>query len=172
MHLLGCALWNKNAKFADLNSEYFRNCFGTSGPAVKEYLAKISGLFDPPYMRGEKTGDKAKAAQLRRLAQIPALVRKFQPQITKLCKSDDPAAAAGGRILQHHAWYVTEISRLHALIMRGDSGATAVYESFAKELENRLPELAHVLDTWMVKCILEQAIHQAKIPFAGNIVPA
>ncbi len=172
MHVLGSALWNRNANFAELCSAYFQDCFGKAGPAVKEYLAKISGLFDPPYMRGEKKGSKADLAQRRKLAQIPGLVRKFQPQIDELCRSSDPVTAANGRILQHHAWYVTEISKLHSQIIRGGKEASTAYESFNRELDLRLPELEHVLDTWTVKCVLEQAMRQAEIPFTGNIVPA
>lgn len=172
MHLLGSGLWNRKATFAALAAAYFKDCFGAAGPAVQHYLAAVTRLFDPAFRRGEKKSDRDKAAQLRHLAQVPALVTKFQPRVAQLCRSADPVTAAGGRILRHHAWYITELAKLHALILRGDPAATAAYDAFAGELERRLPEVAHVLDTWMAKGLIQHAMHQAKIPFTERIVPA
>ncbi len=54
MYGMAKALWNKNSKFVDVAAEYFTAAFGEDAKAVEEYMAKISNLFCPSFIRGEK----------------------------------------------------------------------------------------------------------------------
>lgn len=50
-------LWDKNSKFEDVCQEYFSATYGEDASKVENYMATLSELFDPSYMRGEKTKD-------------------------------------------------------------------------------------------------------------------
>ena len=75
MYAMATALWNKNADFEETAQKYFADAFGADGVKVKEYMALLSELFDPSYLRGEKTvvSKEAKA----KFDRIPAVVDEF-----------------------------------------------------------------------------------------------
>lgn len=54
MYAMAKALWNKSSVFEDVTAEYFSAAFGIDAPAVEQYLATLSSLFDPMYLRHEK----------------------------------------------------------------------------------------------------------------------
>ncbi|MBP3918975.1 MAG: DUF4838 domain-containing protein [Clostridia bacterium] len=74
-------LWNREAVFADIARSYFTAAFGDDGIKVWRYLAVLSDLFDPEYLRGEKPAiDEEKA---RSFAKIPGIIADFMPVITR-----------------------------------------------------------------------------------------
>jgi hypothetical protein len=79
MNAMAAALWNKNADFEVVAKKYFTDAFGSDGELVKNYMSKLSELFDPPYLRGEKTvvSSKSKA----KFDIIPSVVDEFSDVI-------------------------------------------------------------------------------------------
>jgi len=57
LYSMAKGLWDKNSKFEDVSSEYFIATFGSDALIVENYMATLSELFDPAYMRGEKEKD-------------------------------------------------------------------------------------------------------------------
>lgn len=75
-YALARALWDKHSNFDEICEEYYSAAFGEHGKAVGDYLAKLSELFDPKFMRNEHP--EAHATALSRCDQILALVDAFE----------------------------------------------------------------------------------------------
>ncbi len=52
MVVMGRTLWNDTLSFDEIARDYFAAAFGAEGRRAQEYLAQLSELFDPPYLRG------------------------------------------------------------------------------------------------------------------------
>lgn len=57
MYAMAKGLWDKNSKFEDITKEYFAAAYGKDAEVVEKYMATLSVLFDPVYMRGDKAKD-------------------------------------------------------------------------------------------------------------------
>ena len=79
MTVLGKTLWDKSLAFEDIAKEYFRDAYGTDGDKVREYLRKLSAMFNPPLLRGD--ADRSDKAALEAYRQIEAFVKSFEPVI-------------------------------------------------------------------------------------------
>ncbi|WNR46845.1 DUF4838 domain-containing protein [Paenibacillus roseipurpureus] len=102
MYVLGKTLWNENADFDALSKAYYEAAFGADAEACQWYLRKLSTLFDPPYMRGEKPRYSREAVS--RLAQVRGVVHEFQPCIEKnLKRNTDPCRRKSWAYLGEHA---------------------------------------------------------------------
>jgi hypothetical protein len=86
LYLMAKALWNREAGFERESNAYYINAFGKRGLEVKEYLTALSGLFDPPYLRREKTQADEEAAQ--RFDSIGAFIDGFDFSYEDLEPSD------------------------------------------------------------------------------------
>jgi len=73
LYLMARALWNKNSDFATEANAYYQFAFGDS--EVKKYFENLSELFDPPYIRREKT--QADPAAAEKFKSIPAFIDAF-----------------------------------------------------------------------------------------------
>jgi len=76
MYAMAAALWNKNESFEDISARYYKAAFGEDGEAVRAYLARISELFDPSFMRNDHK--EAHNGVLTRMAQIDSLTKAFE----------------------------------------------------------------------------------------------
>ena len=102
MVVLGRTLWDDQLPFEEIAADYFRSAYGVDGARCQGYLAQLSELFDPPYLRGEEPQVSEQAAE--RFARIPEVVRAFQPLIERnLAAASDACRAASWRYLQLHA---------------------------------------------------------------------
>ena len=54
MNAMAAALWNKNASFDKVASDYFAHAYGENGNEVAEYFKTLSDLADPVFVRGER----------------------------------------------------------------------------------------------------------------------
>lgn len=75
-YLMGKVLWNKDADYDTEADVYYMAAFGADGLKVKEYLEKLSKLFDPPYLRREVPQIDERAA--KRFVKIEALITDFE----------------------------------------------------------------------------------------------
>jgi hypothetical protein len=87
MYLMGSALWNDKLEFEEIAEDYFMNTFGEDGNLCKNYLADISGLFDPVYIRGEKGRKDDFIAE--KLGNVKKTVDDFIPVINKNIKNEN-----------------------------------------------------------------------------------
>ena len=131
MDVMARTLWNEDVDFDALARDYFAAAFGAAGEAAREYLARLSQLFDPPYLRGDRREDSRRdldtdshvwildpsahagvdeeAAQ--RLGQIPALIDSFRPAIEANLALADPCHARSWQYLAHHAEITLGLAR-------------------------------------------------------------
>jgi hypothetical protein len=128
MYVMARTLWDEHADFDTLAREYFAAAFGSDGEACRGYMARLSQLFDPPYLRGDKgaiergeqeshlwylggatTGVDKEAAC--RLGEIPALIDGFRPIIERNRTSSEPCHAKSWEYLGYHA----DLTRLLAM---------------------------------------------------------
>ena len=69
MVVMGRTLWNADLSFEAIVGDHLNAAFGEHGAAVGAFLTRVSELFDPPLIRGEKD-DTARAAAPASLARV------------------------------------------------------------------------------------------------------
>ncbi len=113
MNAMAAALWDKTAEFEDVAAKYFLDAFGEDGAKVKEYMARLSELFDPSYLRGEKTvvSKETKA----KFDSIPAVVDEFAKVIeSNICAEGSKRLEEAQLILWKNLTYHAELCKLCA----------------------------------------------------------
>jgi len=101
MYVMGRTLWNDKLDFDELAKKYFSCAFGQDGEKCLEYMARLSELFDPPYLRGERELIDKNAAE--RFSGICEYVDDFRKVIEANAGSDDPCHAASWKYLKYHS---------------------------------------------------------------------
>jgi hypothetical protein len=133
MYVLAKTLWDDGTAFDDLATEYFGGAFGPQGDQVRRYIARLSALFDPPYLRGDivegqETSEKGDAhtwilhgerpvlssQAAHRLAQVPAVIDAFQPILERNLETAD---ACHGQSWAYLAIFA-EVARMLALALK------------------------------------------------------
>jgi len=169
MWVLARTLWDERSDFDTLARDYFAAAFGAEGEAAREYLARLSAAFDPPYLRGERTragnrnvdtdshvwildpagqeGADEQAAE--RLRTIPELIDGFLPTIEANLAAPDLCHARSWEVLRYHA----DIARGLALaFQRRAEGrqdqARALWEEVARYVQRAEDALQPVLDVF------------------------
>ncbi len=137
-------LWDKTSGFEAIADEYFTASFGEEAQAVKAYMKKLSELFDPEYLRGEK-GARANADMVKQYASVPSFVNDFEKNYIDKHSDDNES----WKYLKYHA----EFTRLFADILKSRAeadteSAKAKFEKLKQFLCNSEPELHTVLDVW------------------------
>ena len=120
MWVLAKTLWDENATFEAMARDYFDAAFGPDGEACRAYMAHLSELFDPPYLRGDKSaiqGEEkdlhvwilagasadANAEAAARLREIPGVIEAFRPVIERNLRAADACHAKSWAYLAAHA---------------------------------------------------------------------
>ena len=147
MTVMARTLWDDNSPLEEITRDYYSSAFGQDADEAGSYLASLSRLFDPPYLRGERPDGDAEAAQ--RLDQVPALVDAFQPTIDRNQQHPDPAVRASWRYLAYHADYCRLLARCLASRARGHrEAAEAQWHEFAAYVQQIEPAVQPVLDVF------------------------
>lgn len=87
MYLMGQTLYDASASFDGLAEDFFTRCYGSDGEKCRAYMAELSRLFDPAYLRGRgasKPGvlkEYVNAEAAKKLRQVEPLVRDFRKVI-------------------------------------------------------------------------------------------
>lgn len=140
-------LWDASSDFAALAEDYFRSAFGPEGGLVRLYLARLSELFDPPYLRGERPVQSEE--QAARFASIPAVVEAFRPIIMRHLDLADPCWATSWRYLTLHAEICVLLARTLAARARGDKDGVAVrWEELQTYVRQHEMEMQPVFDVF------------------------
>ncbi len=144
MHVLARTLWDENADFETLAADYFADAFGSDGEAARRYVAELSRLFDPAYLRGDKMAQPGDSGHARRreginvpdspeaarnFAAIPAVIDAFAPVIARNRAPGDPCQAQSWAYLAHHAVMARDLARALQARAEGDvAQAQAAWE--------------------------------------------
>jgi hypothetical protein len=120
MTVMARTLWDATTGFDDIARDYFASAFGPDGEVCLAYLARLSDLFCPPYLRGEQPQVDPSAAQ--RLGQIPSVIDAFEPMIE--ANVDRPGTVGQSwRYLRQHAQLCRRLAAALAARAAGDADA-------------------------------------------------
>jgi len=134
MTVMGRTLWNRDLPFDSIANDYYKSAFGGDWQKVKRYTQRLSDLFDPPHLRGER--DEAGMKQtVRKLARIPDMVRKFEPVIHANLAVAEPCHAKSWYYLKEHARLCLAMAPAMELTIRGD-------EQAARQAVDKMVDLA------------------------------
>ncbi len=167
MTVMGRTLWDAKADFDAVADDYFRSAFGPDGPACRDYLERLSELFDPVYIRGEK--EWMDAGQAQRFARAPDMIQGFMLTVAANLESDASCHRASWRYLKHHAELVQGLARaFHAKALGMDEAAQKAWEATKQFAWDKEPDLHLVLDTWLFAMT---ALEAKFVPGKGDGAP-
>jgi hypothetical protein len=148
MAVLGWTLWDKTRDFEAMARDYVAAAFGPEGEAALAYLTRLSALFDPEYLRGEKSLDREQAATA--LGRVAGAVDSFMPTIERNIAGASACWARSWLYLRYHAQIVTSLAS--ALRARAQGHATAAqseWEALKQRVWQMEDELHAVLDVYL-----------------------
>ena len=121
MTAMGRALWDRDLDFDALADDHFLSAYGSDGRLCREYLRKLTDLFDPVYMRGEKPAVSEEAAE--KLHKVGRLARDFMPAIKRNLRLPDECRAQSWIYLKHHARICVLLAKAYEARARDDKAA-------------------------------------------------
>jgi hypothetical protein len=128
--------------------DYFAAAFGPEGEATLAYLTQLSELFDPEYLRGEKSleGDQAATA----LGRVASVVNSFLPTIERNINSGTACWARSWLYLWHHAEIVTSLaSALRERALGHPTTAQSEWNALKQRVWQKEDELHSLLDVYL-----------------------
>lgn len=141
MVVMGQTLWNIDANFDSIADDYFQSAFGFEGTLCREYLEKLSELFDPPYQRGEKPVISEDNAI--NFSRIHGVIAEFKSIIERNLVNENNCWEKSWLYLKHHA----EIYDLYAGALeayaRGDNEIASGRWEEVKQMINEREEVLH-----------------------------
>lgn len=141
MHAMATALWDENASYEQVASDYYQVAFGAQGEQVQTYMEKLSEIAHPPFLRGEdlRFGDEAFIAQLKEGLK---LIEEFRP-IAMAIPADAPRAIeVSYEYLQEHLTYAKAYLEWEIALAGGNRQETEraleVLRDVARKMEPRI----------------------------------
>jgi len=164
MYVMGATLWNRDLNFEELADNYFKNAFGADWMKCKEYLTKLSDLFDPPYMRKEKQIVTEEAAE--RFSGIVTYIDNFRNVIASNVNNiENSCHASSWNYLKYHADLCTLLAlALEARARGNDDKAAAIWKLVEKYAQEHEDNLQSVLDVYLFIHTLK-----SRLGFSRNI---
>lgn len=168
MYVMAKTLWDDDAEFEALAGDYFPSAFGPDGDACREYMAHLSSLFDPSYLRGDVIDgdevsdqddshtrflDGGRSARSRqashKLDQIPAVVDGFRPIIERNLQAPDTCWLQSWTYLSHHSEIATMLALAFKARAEGDrEQARAHWEAVSDYVQRNEDALQPALDVF------------------------
>ncbi len=159
MQMMADALWDKECDFEEKSDEYFFSAFGEDGLAVKEYLKRLSFLFDVDYMRLEKPSVSEEQANNFTLAYSTLI--EFEKVIKKnLAALPEGNLRRSWEYLEEHSYLTREL----ALILRRRAEGAELEErdrlaaEFYDKVAKRETVLHRVLDLSIYKNVIDSVM--------------
>ncbi len=150
-------LWDKKSSFETICSEYFSAAFDEDGDAVESYLSKLSLLFDPAYLRGDKDLDPA-ATEIR-LKQAKGEIDAFYKEYIEKNAEKNPS----WRFLKYHAQLAKQFADLLASYL-GENRTPEERQSERRKLEEMTYELEPAIhegfDPHLFKAIYKRTLNK------------
>lgn len=147
MYVMGKTLWDERICFDEISRDYFYSSFGHDGDKCRKYLAEISELFDPPYLRNEKPQIRLEVAE--RLSRIGQTVKDFLPVIESNLNLNDRCHTQSWIYLQYHAEICMLLATALEARARGDrEEALVLWEKTKNMIMEKEDILQPVLDTY------------------------
>ena len=167
MTVMGRTLWNRDQRYDEMVEDYYTSAFGPRGMEAHAYLERLTTLFDPGYIRGEKPGQDSAAADSFR--QIPKVVQSFMPEIERNINTGEKVWASSWRYLRSHSEIVKALAGALEAKARGDSEAIAGCLRELERIVSRLRDQIHpVFDGWEFMWTVNSIFDEERSDGAGN----
>lgn len=170
MYVLGKTLWNDASPFRELAEQYFRAAFGEEGKACMAYMEKLSGLFDPPYLRGEKPRVSSEASA--KLRCVPDVVRDFRPVIERNVRSSsDACRQKSWEYVQDHADIALMLAGAFEARAEGDMAeARRRWEALSDQVQRDEDRYQPVFDVFLfIQTLQKEFQNEIKTHFGGEV---
>jgi hypothetical protein len=160
MVLMAEALWNKDSDYNASVDRYFSAAYGDDGHAVLNYLNTLSSLFDPPYIRHEKS--QVDPQKVKDYDAIETLLNTFASTIAANAteeKNREPWVRYSWNLLAVHAECCRILARSFKKKASGDQGeAEKLFKEAAEFIRSREMELHDVLDVYLFVSTMNRAV--------------
>jgi hypothetical protein len=177
MYVLAKTLWDDGVAFDDLAQAYFHASFGLEeGEQVREYIARLSALFDSPYLRGDivdgqelsEKGDShtwilhggqpvLSQQAARKLEQIPKVIDAFQPVIERNRGTENACRAQSWKYLALFAQVARTLALAFVARAEGNRDtARGRWEELADWVQRNEDAVQPVLDVYEFVHTLER----------------
>ncbi len=149
MTVMGRALWNRDLPFDAIADDLYQASFGAAWEQAKTYTQRLSNLFDPPFLRGERD-DAGRLESARKLEQVSAVVQAFLPAIEANLCVPDRCHARSWFYLKKHAELCLLMAPALAALARGEKEEAHRLGLQLRDLARRQePETHLVFDTML-----------------------
>lgn len=161
MYAMAECLWAKDMPFEALLEDYFPAAFGPEWRLCLDYLQRLSELFDPAWLAGEKPAVDPQMAE--KMEQVPAVIVEFLPAIERNSTLAQPCWAASWRYLTGHAEITVSLARANAARARGETEeAVGLFEETQRLVMRYEDEMFPVMDSWLFSVYLDERAHPEK----------
>jgi len=151
LYAMAKALWDKSSSFEDVSNEYFTAAFGEEGKETEEYLSRLSYLFCPAYLRGEKPITREEMRQ--RCEEAKKTITAF---------IDSHPSERFRHFHLHGEMYLIYADMLIAGIDGREEERNKLMKSFEDLLERNEPELHEYFDDYTAKVIYNSLVKSIK----------
>ncbi|MGC8971579.1 MAG: DUF4838 domain-containing protein [bacterium] len=159
MYVMASTLWNDNISFEDLISDYFTSAYGSDGVIVRNYLSKLSSLFEPLSFIRERPSSPS---FLEDLIKVKDILNDIEPTIKKNLSLKSEALSKSWLYLDYHRNIVDKLSVILKDLLRGDrDSAIKVWEELKLMLQKEEDVLQPVFDLFEFISVFERILNLA-----------
>ncbi|NLC57155.1 MAG: DUF4838 domain-containing protein [Armatimonadetes bacterium] len=167
MAVMARTLWDRDVAYDAVADDLYQASFGPDWAKVRAYTERLSELFDPPFLRGERD-EAGRQETARKVALVPATVEEFLPIIEANLGLADPCQAQSWRYLKEHAEICLALAPAVEAKAKGDAAATRAAALKLLEVVRRKEPVIHpVLDVTLFIRTLGGALGLSEEELAG-----
>jgi len=156
VYVMAHTLWNDSLCFGNIVEDYFNSAFGKEGEKVKDYLSKISNLFDPPTLRREKLPSKN---MLEKLEGASKEVREFMPLIENGIQKEDRTLSKSWDYLKYHSDIILALASILKSKFKGeDETVLELWKDLKGTLQKSEDSLQPVFDLFEFVEVMDSLI--------------
>lgn len=146
-YVMGMTLWNVDISFEELAEDYFKNAFGDEWRLSKEYLEKLSNLFDIEYWCAQKEWIDKDVEE--RLLKVPSVLSEYEGVIERNQSLDNLVHQTSWKYLTFHKEFTERFASILLAKTRGDKDlANKEFTSLVNYLGKAEEDIQRVFDVF------------------------
>lgn len=159
MYVMASTLWNDTVSFEDLANDYFTSAYGSDGSIVRDYLNKMSLLFEPLSLIRERPPSPS---FLENLVKIKDILNEIEPTIKRNLSLKPEALSKSWLYLDYHRKMEDKFSVILEALFKGNKDyAMKAWEELKLMLQKEEDVLQPVFDLFEFISIFERIIELA-----------
>lgn len=159
MYVMASTLWNDTVSFEDLANDYFTSAYGSDGSIVRDYLNKMSLLFEPLSLIRERPPSPS---FLENLVKIKDILNEIEPTIKRNLSLKPEALSKSWLYLDYHRKMEDKFSAILEALFKGNKDyAMKAWEELKLMLQKEEDVLQPVFDLFEFISIFERIIELA-----------